>query len=85
MLGKAHFLFIGWKISELLKTLICLISSLNPLYFMHLSQRVGGTPAFVGHLISIAFSTLENLTKNLGPRVGTFVFFARRNSTKSHF
>ena len=29
---------------------------------------------YVGHLTSVAFPTLENLTKNLGPRVGTFAF-----------
>ena len=27
---------------------------------------------YVGHLTSVAFPTLENLTKNLGPRLGTF-------------
>ena len=38
-------------------------------------ERGGGGPrAYVGHLTSIAFSTLGNLTKNLGPRVGTFAF-----------
>ena len=36
----------------------------------------------MGHLISIAFPTLGNLTKNLGPRVWTFAFFARRNGIK---
>ena len=35
----------------------------------------GGPRAYVGHLTSIAFPTLGNLTKNLGPRVGTFAFF----------
>ena len=44
----------------------------------------GGPRAYVGHLTSIAFPTLGNLTKNLGPRVGMFAFFARRNGTKSH-
>ena len=45
----------------------------------------GGDPwAYVGHLTSIAFLVLGNLTKNLGPRVGTFAFFARRTRTKSH-
>ena len=29
---------------------------------------------YVGHLTSIAFPTLGNLTRNLGPRVGTFPF-----------
>ena len=43
-----------------------------------------GRRAYVGHLTSIAFPTLGNLTKNLGPRVGTFAFLARRNGTKSH-
>ena len=38
----------------------------------------------MGHLTSVAFPTLGNLTKNLGPRVGTFAFFAWRNKTKSH-
>ena len=50
-----------------------------------LSSRGGGGPrAYVRHLTPIAFPTLGNLTKNLGPRVGTFAFFARRNRTKSH-
>ena len=44
----------------------------------------GGPRAYVGHLTSSAFSTLGNLTKNLGPRVGKFAFFVRRNGTKSH-
>ena len=45
----------------------------------------GGDPrAYLGHLTSTAFPTLGNLTKNLGPRVGKFAFFARRNGTKSH-
>ena len=39
----------------------------------------GGPREDVGHLTSIAFPILGNLTKNLGPRVGTFAFFARRN------
>ena len=39
---------------------------------------------YVGHLNSVALPTLENLTKNLGPRVGTFAFFARKNRTKSY-
>ena len=43
-----------------------------------------GSRAYVGHLVSIAFPALGNLTKNLGPRVGTFAFCARRNGTKSH-
>ena len=33
-----------------------------------------GTRAYVGHLTSIALPTLGNLTKNLGPSVGTFAF-----------
>ena len=44
----------------------------------------GGPWEYVGHLTSIAFPSLGNLTKNLGPRVGTFAFYARRNGTKSH-
>ena len=51
--------------------------------FMHLSvlspRGAGGPQVYVGHLISIAFPTLVNLTKNLGPRVGTFAFSAQRN------
>ena len=43
-----------------------------------LSPVQGGTPGICGHLYSIAFPTPRNLTKNLGPRVGTFAFFARR-------
>ena len=47
---------------------------------MHLSMLSrmggggGGPQAYVGHLTSIAFPTLGNLTKNLGPRVGTLLF-----------
>ena len=40
--------------------------------------------AYVGHLTSIVFPTLGNLTKNLSPSVGTFAFFVWRNRTKSH-
>ena len=44
-----------------------------------------GNWAYVGHLISIAFPTLRNLTKNLGPRVGMFAFFfVQRNRAKAH-
>ena len=45
---------------------------------MHLSmltpRRGGGgkEQAYVGHLTSTAFPALGNLTKNLGPKVGTF-------------
>ena len=57
--------------------------------FMHLSMLGpmgggGGPWAYVGHLTSIATPTFGNLTKNLGPRVVTFAFFARRNGTKAH-
>ena len=44
----------------------------------------GGPRADVEHLASIAFPILGNLTKNLGPRMGTFVVFVWRNGTKSH-
>ena len=44
----------------------------------------GGPWAYVGHLTSIAFPALGNLTKNLDSRVGTFAFFVQRNRTKSH-
>ena len=37
----------------------------------------GGPRAYVGHLTSIAHSTLGNLTKSMGPRVGTFDFLCR--------
>ena len=51
------------------------------LLIMHLSmlspRGVGGPQVYVGHLISIAVPTLRNLTKNLGPRVGMFVFLHR--------
>ena len=53
------------------------------MYLSMLSPRGGGPRAYVGPLTSIAFLTFRNLTKNLGPRVGTFAFFARRNETKS--
>ena len=64
------------------------ISSLHSPLIMHVSMLSprgggGGPRADVGHLTAIAFPTLGNLTKNLGPRVGTFAFFARRNKTKS--
>ena len=39
----------------------------------------------MGHLSCIAFPTLGNLTKNLGPTVRTFVFFVQRNGTKAHW
>ena len=53
---------------------------------MHLSMLSlrGGPQAHIGQLISIAFPTLGNLTKDLGPRVGAFAFFAQRNRTKAH-
>ena len=47
------------------------------LVFMHLSMlspRGGGPRAYVGHLTSIAFPTLGNLTKNLGPGWGRYTF-----------
>ena len=44
------------------------------IYLSMFSPR-GVPQACVGHLTSIAFPTLGNLTKNLGPRVGTFAFF----------
>ena len=34
------------------------------------ARKGWGPRAYVGHLTSIAFPTLGNLTKNLGPRVG---------------
>ena len=37
-----------------------------------------------GNLTSIAYPTLGNSTNNQGPRVGAFIFFARRNGPKSH-
>ena len=36
------------------------------------------------HLTSIAFPILGNLTKNLGPRVGTFAFLRGVIGTKSN-
>ena len=36
----------------------------------------GGTRADVGHLTSIVFPILGNLTNNLGPMVGMFAFYA---------
>ena len=54
------------------------IKILEIMHLSMLSPREGGGPrAHVGHLTSTAFPTLGNLTKNLGPRVGTFAFFAR--------
>ena len=55
---------------------------------MHLSMlspRGGGGPrADVEHLTSIAFPILGNLTKNLGPRVGTVAFLRGGIGTKSN-
>ena len=61
---------------------------------MHLSINVkpegggggGGGQAYVGHLTSIASPTLVNLTMNLGPKVGMFVFLCRGRDqvTSSH-
>ena len=44
----------------------------------------GGPRADVEHLTSIAFPILGNLTKNLGPRVGTFAFLRGGIGTKSN-
>ena len=49
------------------------------LKIMHLSityvepEGGGGSRAYVGHLVSIAFPALENLIKKLGHRVAPFV------------
>lgn len=51
---------------------------------INVMPKGGGPQTYVGHLTVIAFPTLSNLTKTLGPRVGTFEFFARSNGTKSH-
>ena len=53
---------------------------------MHLSMLSprGGPGADVGHLTSIAFPILGNLTKNLGPRVGTFFFLRGGIGTNSN-
>ena len=53
------------------------------MYLSMLSLR-GGPRAYVRNLTSIASPTLRNLTKDLGPRVGTFAFNAQGNRTKSH-
>ena len=46
----------------------------------------GGPQGYVGHLTSIAFSALGNLTKNLGPRVETFALCVQEfyQVTSSH-
>ena len=55
---------------------------------MHLSVlgTMGVPQAYVGHFTSIAYPTLGNMTKNLGPRVGMFVFCAEEwdQVTSSH-
>lgn len=51
---------------------VCLLMHLSML-----SPKEGGPQAYVGYFTSIAFPTFANLTKNLGPRVGTFVFLCR--------
>ena len=73
------------RFTRLMFSLVCspFIVNVTQMHLSMLSPR-GGTRAYVGHLTSIAFPTLGNLTKNLGPRVGTFAFFVRRNGTKSH-
>ena len=74
-----------WPIQfHLLLQISSLIFFMPVMHLSMLSPRGGGDPGHVGHLTSIAFPTVRNLTKNLGPRVGTFVFLARRNETNSH-
>ena len=51
--------------------------------YASINVKPGGGGAYVGNLTSIAFPTLGNLTKNLGPRVGAFAFLAQRNGSKS--
>ena len=51
---------------------------------INVKLEAGGGGVYVGHLTSIAFPTLGNLTKNLGPKVGRFAFCAQRKGTKSH-
>ena len=62
------------------------IECLSVFSIMHLSMLSprggGGSRAEVEHLTSIAFPILGNLTKNLGPRVGTFAFLRGGIGTK---
>ena len=64
------------------------IECLSVFSIMHLSMLSprggGGSRADVEHLTSIAFPILGNLTKNLGPRVGTFAFLRGGIGTKSN-
>ena len=60
------------------------ISWVCPLYVSINVKPEGGPRAYVRNLTSSASHTLRNLTKNLGPRVGTFAFYVQRNRTKSH-
>ena len=55
-------------------------------YIMHVSMLSPrrGTPGVCGAFDLYCLPHPRELTNNLGPRVGTFVFFARRNKTKSH-
>ena len=62
----------------------CAVLELVPLKHLSMLSPMGGPQAYVGHLTSITFPTLWNLTKNLGPTVGMFALFAQRNGTKSH-
>lgn len=43
----------------------------------------GGPQPYVAQLTSAAFPTLGNLIKSLGPSIGTFAFYVRRNGTKA--
>lgn len=66
---------------------VCYVAAICDSHYASINAKPewgGGPWAYVGHLTSIAFPTLRNLTRNLGPRVGTFAFFAQRNETKSN-
>ena len=67
-----------------MKQFIECLSVFSIMHLSMLSPRGGGSRADVEHLTSIAFPILGNLTKNLGPRVGTFAFLRGGIGTKSN-
>ena len=85
MRSKIKYQFLAVQINSILCADLYLINDMQ----LHYEAKVllpfrlctinvkpeGGPRAYVGHFRSIAFSTLGDLTKNLGPRVGTSAFF----------
>ena len=59
---------------EMEDMVICCIHHSNAVINVKPELGGGGPRAYVRHLITIAISTLGNLTESLGPRVGTLDF-----------